>query len=173
MSIRYHVIGFGLGQFDRVKGEAGCIRSDVAGKHLAAGPFAPNLQLLYGSSPERITGDEKNTFALVAKLGRQLADRGRLTGSVNADHEDDVRLVSGFDVEFAGNRREDALDLSGKDLANLIRRDALIVAPARDALGDTHSRVDAEISLNEDVLQIIQIRSFELALGEDAGDAFG
>ena len=49
--------------------------------------------------------------------------------------------------------------------------DALLVAPARDRLADAGRRAEAEIGLDQDVLELVERSGVELALGEDVGDA--
>ena len=51
-------------------------------------PLPPDSQLLPGGRPERIPRGEQNTQALVAKIVRDLADGGRLPGTIDAGHQD-------------------------------------------------------------------------------------
>ena len=71
-----------------------------------------------------------------------------------------------------GNRRKRALDLGGEHGAHLLRRDLLVVAALRQGLGDAHGRLDAEVGLDQQVLELLQRIGVELPLGEDAGDVF-
>ena len=47
----------------------------------------------------------------------------------------------------------------------------LLVAPAPDRLADARRRADAEVGLDQNVLEIVERVGVELALGEDVGDA--
>ena len=72
-----------------------------------------------------------------------------------------------------GHRGQHALHLGGEHGAHLRRGDLLVVAALRKGLGDAHGGLDAQIRLDQQVLQLLQRISVELPLGEDAGNVFG
>ena len=57
------------------------------------GTFSPNFQLVSRRRAEGIRRRQHNLFALIDIAGRQLADRGRLADTVDADHQNDRRLA--------------------------------------------------------------------------------
>ena len=86
-----------------------------------------------------------------------------------------TRITNGFlrriDRERPGDRLERALDLGGENRLHLVRTDPALVAPAADRLANARRRGEAEVGLDEDVLEIVERGGVELALGEDVGDA--
>ena len=62
------------------------------------------------------------------ELGGQLADGRGLAGAVDADDEDDMRLVREVELQRHGDRRQHLLDLGGHDGAHLGVGDVLAVA---------------------------------------------
>ena len=52
---------------------------------------------------------------------------------------------------------------------DLVGTDPLVVASARDRLADARRRGEAEVGLDEHVLEIVERGGVELALGEDVG----
>ena len=131
----------------------------------------PDPQLLDRGGAERVARGEHDRLALASELGGELADRRRLAGAVDADDEDDERALARVDLERARDRRQRALDFLGENRLHRLGRDALLVAPAPDRLANPCRRAEAEIGLDEDVLEIVERVRVELALGEDVGDA--
>src|SRR5690606_4937533 len=95
----------------------------------------------------------------------------RLAGAIDADDEDDVRLVGRIEHEGLGDRHQYALDFLGEHRAHVLLRNAF----GKTALGergrDARCRLDAEVRLEEDVLEIIEGVDIEAALREEAGYA--
>src|SRR5439155_22861770 len=58
---------------------------------LGARPLGPDLELLLGRSPERVTGAEEHRSPVLAQRVRELADSRRLPCPVDTDDEDDPR----------------------------------------------------------------------------------
>ena len=79
--------------------------------------------------------------------------------------------LSGIDHQRARDRLERALDLVGEDLFHFLRADPALVAPMRHGLANARRRGEAEVGLDEDVLEVVERGGVELALGEDVGDA--
>ena len=84
-------------------------------------------------------------------------------------------MTNGFFVPVDDERPatgvSDALDFVGENCLHLGGLDRLVVAPAPDRLADARRRGEAEIGLNENVLEIVERGGVELALGENVGDA--
>ena len=66
---------------------------------------------------------------------------------------------------------ERALDLGGEDPLDFVRTDPVLVAPVADRLANASRRAEAEVGLDENVLEIVERGGVELALGENVGDA--
>ena len=103
------------------------------------------------------------------ELGGELADGRRLAGAVDADDEDHERALRRIDHQRAGDRSERALDLVREDPLHLVRIDPALVAPAADRLANAGRGGEAEVGLDEHVLEIVERGGVELALGEDVG----
>ena len=57
------------------------------------GTFSPDFELVRRSRAEGIRRRQHHLFALIDIAGRQLADRGRLADTVDADYQNDRRLA--------------------------------------------------------------------------------
>ncbi len=77
----------------RVIDEAGGVGACGAGDDGRAGALAPDAELIDGGGAERVAGGEHHLLAVAVKLCGELADGRRLAGAVDADNENDVRLV--------------------------------------------------------------------------------
>ena len=135
--------------------------------------LAPDLELLDRRGAEGVAGRQHQGVPFRLELLRELADGGGLAGAVDADHQDHERLLRGIDAKGDRHGRERALDLRRQDLADRVRRDALLVAALAHGLRDPGRGLDAEIGLDQRVLELLQRVGVELALGEQAGDALG
>ena len=67
-------------------------------------------------------------------------------------------------------RGDDAL---GQGRADFLAADLLVEARALQLLGDLLRETEAEIGADQQLFQLVERRLIELALGDDAGDAFG
>src|SRR5690606_22117303 len=59
------------------------------------------------------------------------------------------------------------------DRSHLLRRDALVVATLLKRIRDAGRCLEAEVGLDQQILELVQRGSVELPLCEDARDAFG
>ena len=82
-----------------------------------------------------------------------------------------IRALLRIDRERARHGIERALDFVREDLFHLVRTDAPLVSPAADGVANARRRGEAEVSLNENVLEIVERCGVELALGENVGHA--
>ena len=171
MSIRTTSAFSAVARRQRVVREARGVGALVALDEIGRRCVGPDPQLLDRGGAERVAGGEDHLPAFAAELGGELADRRRLAGAVDADDQDDERLLGRVVFERAGDGNERPLDLRGEDRPDLVRIDALLVAPARDRLADAGRRAEAEVGLDQHVLQIVERGGVEPALGEDVGDA--
>ena len=115
-------------------------------------------------------GAERQALALGRELGGELADRGRLARSVDPHHQHHEGLLRRIDHEGDRDRRQDAFHLARQDGLDLLGVDALLVAAAAQSPGDAGRHGEAEIGLDQHVLEVVERRGVELALGEDADD---
>ena len=67
--------------------------------------------------------------------------------------------------------RKRALDLLGQQALDLVRVDALLVAPLADGLADARRRAEPEIGLQQNVFEVVERTGVEFALGENLDDA--
>ena len=104
------------------------------------------------------------------KLMGELADGGGLAGAVDADDQNDVRPMIAVDLQGLGDRRQRPLDLGGQNGAHLFGRDFLVVAAFCQGSGNAHGRVDPEVRLDQQVLQLFQSICVELPFGKDASN---
>jgi hypothetical protein len=86
--------------------------------HRNVGTLGPDLELLNGRCAEGVGSTEKNASALRAKEIGELSRGGRLAGSIDADHEDDLRGRGGM-LHGARDAIEDLLELGLEDLPEL------------------------------------------------------
>src|SRR5262245_33411131 len=69
-----------------------------------------------------------------------------------------------------GDRGEGALHLGSQHRTHLSGCDLLVVAALGEGLGDAHGRLDAEVSLDQQIFELLQGISIELPLGEEPGN---
>ena len=103
-------------------------------------------------------------------FARELADGGGLAGAVDADHEDDERLLRRVDLERLRHRRQHLLDLGRDHRFDVIGRDRLVVAAGADGVRDAHRDFGAEIGAQQHILDIVEHGAVELALGDEVGN---
>ena len=86
-----------------------------------------------------------------------------------------TRMTNGrfarIDHERASDRVQRALDFGREDALDFVRTDPLIVAPAGDRVANARGRAEAQVGLDQKVLQIVEGGGVELALGENVGHA--
>ena len=163
----------GLGLFESVPGKTGGVGSDFRGHDRRAGSLAPDFELLDCRGAECVARRQHDRKPALAELGGKLADRRRLAGAVDADDEDDVRLVRQIEFERPRDGREHLLHLLRHDRAHFRLGHVLAVARGGQRVGDAQRRLHAEVGADQHVLKFFQRRIVELALGEDAGNRPG
>ncbi len=84
-----HVDSLGARGLQRLVGEPRGIRAGLAGDDAGARALAPDFELIDRGGPEGVARGEHHALALAKKFSRELADRGGLAGTVDADHQDD------------------------------------------------------------------------------------
>ncbi len=84
-----------------------------------------------------------------------------------------MRLLRCVDDEGRGDGLQDLRDLGRKDAADVFAGEALFEPSLGDRRGDALRGVDAEVGADQQVLELLECRAVELALGDEAGDAVG
>src|SRR4051812_28035134 len=102
----------------------------------------------------------------------ELADRCRLAGAVDADHEDDMRAWKTPHLQRLGDRTEDLLDLFGEDgaKASLIELFELLL---RDGLADAMRCFGPEIRSDGRFLDSVEGRRIQRGPAGEAGEIVG
>ena len=80
-------------------------------------------------------------------------------------------LWRGLDLERPRHRREQRVDLIDQDGFDGVGVEIASVASRRDRAGDARRGVEPEIGTKQKVLEILERRCIELALGEEVADA--
>ncbi len=122
---------------------------------------------------EGIAGGDHDLQTRTGQFRRQLADRRRLARTVDADDEDDMRLVAEIELQWLGDRPQHLGDFLRHDPADILACHILAVALRGQRIGDPHRRLDAKIGLDQQILQILQRLIVQLALGEKRRDLAG
>jgi hypothetical protein len=162
-----HVLAARFGE--RVESEAGGVGARRARDHRRTAAAPPDVELVDSGRTEGIAGGEHHRAALGVELGGELADGGGLARAVDADDERNERL-SLADQERLGHRGEDLLNLGGDDRFHLICRDRLVVTSIAHRRGDPGRALDAEIGADQHILDLVEHRLVESALGNEIGD---
>jgi hypothetical protein len=84
-----------LRRLDGVEGEAGGVGALFARHDLRPDPARPQAQLLDRRGAERIARRQRHLQPVGGEFGGEFADRRRLAGAVDADHQNDERLGAG------------------------------------------------------------------------------
>ena len=141
-------------------------------RHIIA--LAPGLQLLDRRGPKRVASRKHYRQAGVPEAFRQLADRRRLAGAVDADHQDDERAMCGADVERLRNRLENCGQGPPQafaqcvDVFEFLAREALLQR-SDNPLGG----LDADIGHDQFGLEIIEHVFVDLAAWCKIGEIIG
>src|SRR5581483_53427 len=77
------------GRLDRVVGDGRRIGAPDRADEVGVRALRPDLELLLGGGAEGVGGRDEHRAAVLAQLLRELPDRRRLAGAVDADDEDD------------------------------------------------------------------------------------
>jgi hypothetical protein len=134
-------------------------------RQIGFGALRPDLQLLFGGGAPGIGGAEQHRPPVLAELLRELSDRGRLAGAVDADDENHARRRG--QVERAGLAEHvgDLLRERSTEVAELVA----CLEPA-DELG---GGADAHIALDQGLLEplpVLVVSGIEGRSGELAGE---
>src|SRR5690606_26435776 len=90
-----------------------------------ARPLSPDLELLNGSRTESITRRQHDGKAPLSELCCQLANCRGLAGTIDPDHENDMRLYRKVELQRLCHWRKYLLDLFGHHSLHLGTRDVL------------------------------------------------
>ena len=107
---------------DRVVGDGGRVSPALGPDEVRAGAAGPDLELLLGRGAERVCGGQEHGVIVLAELLRQLADRRRLPGPVDADDEDHGRLGAQVEARRAAQELRGLVAERGAQLAGDLAR---------------------------------------------------
>ena len=127
-----------------IEGKACRIRSLGRGQDRYPGAFAPNLQLFDSGGAERVARRDHHFFASRLELACQFANRGGLSGTVDA-HDQHHLWALGIDRHGFGHRLHDTGNLLRQQLLDLIGRELLAETPLGHVRGDAQGCVDAHV----------------------------
>ena len=130
---------------DRVVGDRGRVAAALAAHELGAGALRPDLELLLGRCAEGVGGADGDRAAVLAELLRELADRRRLAGAVDADDEDHRRAGRERQRRRRPEQRRDLLGERLREVAHI-----LAGLEPRDELG---RRLDADVGAEQRLLE--------------------
>ena len=113
--------------------------------------------MLDRSGAKRIAGREHNGKAFAGGDGAELADGCGLARTIDADDEDHEWF---FFTEVEGNLNglQNFRHFAGENGLHLVGFDLLVIAPGGDCLYDAGSHFNAEIGLDQDVLEFFERR---------------
>ena len=94
---------------DRVVGDGRRVAAALSLDELRAGALGPDAELLLGRGAERVGRGDDDRVAVLAQAVRELADRRRLAGAVDADDEHDARLAGEVDARRLAEELGDLL----------------------------------------------------------------
>ncbi len=151
-------------------GKARCIGPELARNNRGTGALAPDMELFDGGSAESIACRKHDLEAASGQFCGKLADGRGLAGAIDADNQNDMRLVREIKLQRLCDRPKHLFDFRAHDVAHFFASHVLAITTGRQRIGHTHGRFKAEIGLNEHVFKILQRVLIELALGEDTAD---
>ena len=161
-----NVGAFGFRAFQRLEGDAGRIGALCARDHLGAGAFAPQLELLDRGRAERVGGGQHHELAFVIEPRGELADGRRLARAVHAGDQHHEGLLGRIDGEGLLDRPQHILDLAGDEPADFLVAERAVAAVLLHGSRDLARRIDAEIGLDQKILELLQGRGIERLLGK-------
>src|SRR5207253_2108200 len=77
-----------LRRADRVEGDRGRVAAALGADEVRARARRPDLELLLCRGAKGVRGGDDDRAPVLAELGGELADRGRLAGAVDADDQE-------------------------------------------------------------------------------------
>ena len=152
-----------------VEGKARGIRALGSGDNRRFGAFAPNFQLLDRGRPKGVARGQHHLAALGGEFSCKLADGGGFSGTIDTDHENDERLLCVVYLERPRHRNKHLLDFGCDHRLHVIRRDRLVVTADADRGGNARCHLGSQIGAQQHVLDIVEHRAIELALGDEIG----
>ena len=130
---------------DRVVGDRRRIAAALAADEARARALGPDLELLLGRRAEGVGGAERHRAPVLAQLLRELADRRRLAGAVDADDEDHRRLVRDVERRRLTEERGDLLRERARELAQVL--------PRLEAPDQLRGRAHADVRVDQRLLE--------------------
>ena len=142
------IASFRLARRDRVEHHRGRIGAVSRADHIDAGALRPDLELFDGGGAEGIGRADQRRLAPLLEQVRQLADRRRLAGAVDADDQRDLRMA--WPRRSVGRRRRRSARIS---CLTRSRRLGALRGPVLDRRDDAIGRRDADVGRNQQLLE--------------------
>src|SRR5205085_7529169 len=132
-------------ELDRVVGDGGRIAAALAADEVRSGAIGPDLELLLSGGAERVGRAEDDRATVLSESVRELADRRRLAGAVDAHDEDDARPPVEGELPRLAEQSGGLVDQGLAEIAELATR-----FESPDELG---SRWNADVRGDQRLLQ--------------------
>ena len=139
-----------LRRLDRVVRDRGRVAAALGADEVGARALRPDLELFLGSGAERVGRCDDDGVAMLRELRRELADRCRLPGAVDADDQDDGRRPVHVQDRRLAEERRDFLDERCVQVTELATR----LEPAHELGG----RGDADVAHDQRFLEPLPVR---------------
>ena len=118
------------------------------------GTLCPDFQLVNCRSTERIRRSHQHLFALALQLVAKLADRGRLSGTIDTDHHDNGRLGGIFQCLILAQHLADDLLNHAHDLLRILDTSFLDAFP--QGFTDLYRSFRSQIAGDHGFFQLIK-----------------
>ena len=165
-----------LGAGHRIEGEARRVRALRRRQHGHARAFAPDLKLFDRGGAEGVARGDDDRLARALQLAGQLADGRGLARAVHAHHQHHLRAL-GIDRQRAARRvRRISRHLVGQQATSdrpMRQRGGQSGPPSHVRGRERKRRLDTQIGLDKHLLQPLQHRVVEHALGLAPGEGAG
>ena len=158
---QHHVGTVSLSRRQRIESHRGRVGTHLLLHHRHAYAFAPDAQLLYGSSTESISGTQIHLLAGLLELPSQLSDGGRLAHTIHTDYQYDIGLMIARQIPVIVIvrivLRQQRSNLVTQDSVQLRCRHILIARHALlNAFDDFQRGLHTDVRGDEHLLQVIQ-----------------
>ena len=164
-----------LRRLHRVEDDRRRIGAGRLGDHRHVVALAPDLQLLDRGGAERVAGGEQHLQPSSPAAARELADRRRLAGAVDADDEDHERPACPSITSGRARRRQDLEHRAAQRLQQRVEiARARCVRPVRAVRSSMRfRRLDADVGGDQSRLELVEHAVVDAAAGHQVREIVG